>query len=312
MMMRGRTRNRCDLDLLDQLAQQFLGLLEVRDDAVLQRPDRIDAGRGAAQHLLGVAAHGQHAVGGAIDRDHRGLVQDDSLALDIDEGVGRAEIDGHIVGDKTKERAESHAPPHTGQRPPGLAPASRGPGPIHTIRTAPTMGASVRPGPQGARTLAEGRRHRNAFQAVRPPLTDPPGAATLPPWAVTAGGPHPVGGRFGGRTGGHWGMRCPAWACLAGLALLGAGPGKAPASSAVLRRERSVTTTAADSPGSGRRFSWTAIPLPRPAPTPWVRTVWSSLGSPRPIPPSSRGGRPRRPIWSRRWPCCARARRRGN
>lgn len=29
-------------------------------------------------------------------------------------------------------------------------------------------------------------------------------------------------------------MRCPAWACLAGLALLGAGPGKAPASSAVL------------------------------------------------------------------------------
>ncbi len=35
--------------------------------------------------------------GGLLDRDDRGLVQHDAFALDVDQGVGRAEIDGDLV-----------------------------------------------------------------------------------------------------------------------------------------------------------------------------------------------------------------------
>ena len=42
-------------------------------------------------------AHGQHVLGAAVERDHRGLVQHDALAARVDEGVGGAEIDGEVA-----------------------------------------------------------------------------------------------------------------------------------------------------------------------------------------------------------------------
>ena len=52
----------------------------------------------AAEHQLGLLADREDLLAAldAGDRDHRGLVQHDAAALDVDERVGRAEVDRHV------------------------------------------------------------------------------------------------------------------------------------------------------------------------------------------------------------------------
>ena len=38
--------------------------------------------------------------------DDRGLVEDDALAADVDEGVGRAQVDGQVAGKIAAEKLE--------------------------------------------------------------------------------------------------------------------------------------------------------------------------------------------------------------
>ena len=64
----------------------------VGDDAVLHRPDGLDVAGCAADHLAGFLADGHDPVV-VGNRDHGWLRDDDSLALDVDEDVGRAEVD---------------------------------------------------------------------------------------------------------------------------------------------------------------------------------------------------------------------------
>ena len=95
----------------DEVAQHRLGDLEVGDDAVAQRADRLDVARRAAEHLLGLAADGEHLLAAArvaLHRDDRGLARDDALALDVDERVGRPEIDREIVREQAVEPVEDH------------------------------------------------------------------------------------------------------------------------------------------------------------------------------------------------------------
>src|ERR1700732_5120335 len=51
-----RVRPAVLVHLLDEVAQHLLGHVEVGDDAVLQRPDRLDRAGRAAQHPLGLDA----------------------------------------------------------------------------------------------------------------------------------------------------------------------------------------------------------------------------------------------------------------
>ena len=91
------------MDLADEVAQHGLGDFEVGDDPVFHGADGDDVPGGAAQHHLGVPAHGQDP--GAVvpvvlaDRHHGGFAQDDALALYINQGVGGAQINGQIVGE---------------------------------------------------------------------------------------------------------------------------------------------------------------------------------------------------------------------
>ncbi len=65
----------------------------------------------AAEHLLRLGADGEHAAAAArvlLHRDDRGLVADDALALDVDQGVGGAQIDRQIVGEEPQERIQNH------------------------------------------------------------------------------------------------------------------------------------------------------------------------------------------------------------
>jgi hypothetical protein len=97
--------------LLDEVAEHLLGDVEVGDDAVLQRPDCRDRARGAAQHPLRLDPDGMHLPGPLVDRDHRGLGEDDAPAPDVDERVRRAEVDGDLAATETAERVpEAHEP----------------------------------------------------------------------------------------------------------------------------------------------------------------------------------------------------------
>ena len=81
----------------DEVAQHLLGHVEVRDDAVLEGADGHDVAGRAPEHRLGLLADSEHGVVGLVDGDDRGLVEDDALTLDVDEGVGRAQVNSHIV-----------------------------------------------------------------------------------------------------------------------------------------------------------------------------------------------------------------------
>ena len=66
----------------DEVAEHRLGDLEVGDDAVAQRADRLDVARRAAEHLLGLAPDGEDlvaAAGVALDGDDGGLARDNPL-----------------------------------------------------------------------------------------------------------------------------------------------------------------------------------------------------------------------------------------
>ena len=108
---RGRSRGDADHDfgiaehrllamhLLDEVLDHLLGHFDVGDHAVAQRADRLDAVGSLAHHHLCIVAHGLDAAD-AVDRldgDHRGLVEHDALILDIDERVGGAEVDRHVL-----------------------------------------------------------------------------------------------------------------------------------------------------------------------------------------------------------------------
>ena len=83
--------------LRDEVPQHRLGDLEVRDDAVLERPDSDDVGRGAPEHALGLVADGQDHVGAALDGDDGGFAQHDAVVAHINEGVGGTEVDTDVV-----------------------------------------------------------------------------------------------------------------------------------------------------------------------------------------------------------------------
>jgi hypothetical protein len=70
----------------------------------------------AAEHLLGGETDFlDHAlaVGPAVlpDRDHRRLVEDDALAADIDQRVGRTEVDREIVREIALQKLEHRMGP---------------------------------------------------------------------------------------------------------------------------------------------------------------------------------------------------------
>ena len=85
------------MDLGDGMAKHALGDLKVGYNAVLHRPDRDDRSGRAPQHILGFGPHCQNLSGVLVNGDNRWLTQDEAFFADVDQGVGRPEIDGQIV-----------------------------------------------------------------------------------------------------------------------------------------------------------------------------------------------------------------------
>ena len=82
----------------DEVAEHRLRDLEVGDHAVLQGSHGVDRGRGAAEHLLRLGPNRVDLAGGDVHRHDRRLGENDAAAADVDQGVRRAEVDGHVAG----------------------------------------------------------------------------------------------------------------------------------------------------------------------------------------------------------------------
>ena len=88
----------------EEVFDHLLRNLEIGDHTIAQRPDRLDLGRRAPQHLLGFLANREHLLSAirSADGDHRGLVEDDPATLQVDKRVYRAEVDRHVTAEQTE------------------------------------------------------------------------------------------------------------------------------------------------------------------------------------------------------------------
>src|SRR5689334_4695550 len=85
------------VNLLNEVAEHLLGDVEVGDHAVLQRADRGDRPRRAAEHAFCLDTDGVHLAGALVDRDDGRLGEHDSAPTDVHERVRRAQVDGHVA-----------------------------------------------------------------------------------------------------------------------------------------------------------------------------------------------------------------------
>ena len=84
-------------DGLQEVAQHFLGHVEVGDHPILERPDRDDALGRAPEHALCFEPDSLDFSGRSLERHDRRLIKHDAFALDVNQGVGRAKIDSDLV-----------------------------------------------------------------------------------------------------------------------------------------------------------------------------------------------------------------------
>src|SRR5690606_1559228 len=81
------------LDLPDEPADELLGHLEIRDDAMLQGTNRFDLLVRALVHLLGFIADSERFSAVSVQGNNAWLVEHDTPPLDVDQRVGCPEID---------------------------------------------------------------------------------------------------------------------------------------------------------------------------------------------------------------------------
>src|SRR5690606_33454952 len=94
------------------------------DDAVAEGADGFDVAGGAAEHLLGFVTDGKNLLlaPAGRDRHHGGLVEDDAAAFDVYQGIGRAEVDGHIGRHETHQTREHRVRPLSNRNSAPLSP----------------------------------------------------------------------------------------------------------------------------------------------------------------------------------------------
>ena len=87
------------------MAQHGLSHFEIGNHTVTHGADGNDIPRGTAQHVLGFHPHCQHAVFGAVVRtngNHGRLAENNTLTFDINQRIGRTQVDGQIAGKDTQ------------------------------------------------------------------------------------------------------------------------------------------------------------------------------------------------------------------
>src|SRR5439155_12140679 len=89
--------------LLDEVPQHLLGDVEVGDDAVLERPYRLDVGGGAPDHPLRLGPHRKDRLIGGIDGYNAWFIEDDATSAHVDQRVGCPQVHSHVTAQKCSE-----------------------------------------------------------------------------------------------------------------------------------------------------------------------------------------------------------------
>jgi hypothetical protein len=83
----------------DEIAQHAFGDAVVGHHTVAHGANDFDGLGGAAQHGPRLVAHRQDLVGHQRDCHHRGLIEHDTLAVDSDDHVDRAEVNTYLLAE---------------------------------------------------------------------------------------------------------------------------------------------------------------------------------------------------------------------
>ena len=88
------------MNLADKIFDHVLGNIEVGDHAIPQRPNRLYIPGCPAKHLLCLLTDGQYLlfIPHFGDGHYGRLVQDNVLALNVDEGISGSKINRHVRG----------------------------------------------------------------------------------------------------------------------------------------------------------------------------------------------------------------------
>src|SRR3989344_2210178 len=81
-----------------EIREHLFRNLKVGYHSVHQRPNCFNMAWGSAQHVLGFDTYRQNLTGFNIDRHHRGLVDDNAVAFEINQSVGGAQVYADVVG----------------------------------------------------------------------------------------------------------------------------------------------------------------------------------------------------------------------
>jgi hypothetical protein len=84
-------------DGLEEIAEHFFGDVEVGDHSVLERTNRQNAVRRTPQHSFRLEPDALDLAGRFLDGHYGGLVEHDALTFDVDEGIGRAQINRDLI-----------------------------------------------------------------------------------------------------------------------------------------------------------------------------------------------------------------------
>ena len=84
------------MSLGDEVFQHRLRDLEFGDHPVADGPDGDDVCRGAAGQFFGLCAYGNRAARLFVNDDPRRLVYDNALIADVNQRVGRAQVNADV------------------------------------------------------------------------------------------------------------------------------------------------------------------------------------------------------------------------
>jgi hypothetical protein len=87
------------VNLLDKVTNHAFRNVEIRDDPIAKGPHRNYAGGRFAEHALGFRSNCQDVPRILFDGYDGGLSQHDPLTFDIHQGIGRSQVNPHVIAE---------------------------------------------------------------------------------------------------------------------------------------------------------------------------------------------------------------------
>ena len=89
------------MGLEDEIPEHLFRYFKISYDTIFHRPDGSYVSRCPSQHVLSLFPNGEDLLissGIAIDCYNRGFIRHNPLSLDVNQGIGRAKVNGQISG----------------------------------------------------------------------------------------------------------------------------------------------------------------------------------------------------------------------